>query len=84
MSSLLVGRGGAAFATASAMLSKVGVLDVCIAWVAIAVRVWAWSSDYRSDDRVGARMVMCMEMSEWRKGKRVVLVRSRSNWRRGA
>jgi hypothetical protein len=60
------------------------VLDVCIVRVAIAVRVLAWSSDYRSDDRVGAPMVMCMEMSEGRKGRGMVLVRGRSSWRQGA
>lgn len=64
MSSLLVGRGGAVLATASAMVSEVGVLGVCIAYVLVVGREWAlavWSSDYRSDeDQVGAPMVVCM------------------------
>lgn len=63
MSSLLVGRGGAVLATASAMVSEVGVLGVCIACRG-GRRVWAlvvWSSDYRSDDdQVGALVVVCM------------------------
>lgn len=65
MSSLLVGRGGAVLATASAMVSEVGVLGVCISYVVAVGRVWAlaiWSSDYRSDeDQVGAPVVVCME-----------------------
>ena len=64
MSSLLVGRGGAVLATASAMVSEVGVLGMCIACVAVVRRVRAlavWSSDYRSDnDQVGAPVVMCI------------------------
>lgn len=66
MSSLLVGRGGAVLATASAMVSDVGVLGLCISCVVVVGRVWAlavWSSDYRSgdDDQVGAPVGMCME-----------------------
>jgi hypothetical protein len=41
MSSLLVGRGGAVLATASAMVNEVGVLVVCIACVAVVRSVWA-------------------------------------------
>jgi hypothetical protein len=67
MSSLLVGRGGADLATASAMVIEVGVLGVCIVCVAVVRRVQALavrSSDYRSDDdRVGTLVVMCMD---WR------------------
>jgi len=52
-------------ATASAMVSEVGVLGVCIAYVLVVGREWAlavWSSDYRSDeDQVGAPVVMRME-----------------------
>lgn len=71
MSSLLVGRGGAVLATASAMVSEVGVLGVCMAYVVVVVgRVWAlavWSSDYRSDeDQVGAPVVVCMERRVWK------------------
>ena len=64
ISSLLVGRGGAVLATASAMVSEFGVLGVFISCVAVVRRVCAltiWSSDYRSDDQVGAPVVMCME-----------------------
>jgi hypothetical protein len=67
MSSLLVGRGGAVLATASAMMSEVGVLGVCVVCVVVVRRVQALavsSSDYRSDDdQVGALVVMCMD---WR------------------
>ena len=52
-------------ATASAMVSEVVVLGVCIAYVLVVGREWAlavWSSDYRSDeDQVGAPVVMRME-----------------------
>ena len=61
MSSLLVGRGGAVLATASAMVFEVGGLVVCIACVAAVARgsgLVVRSSDYRSDDQVGALVVM--------------------------
>lgn len=84
MSSLLVGRGGAVLATASAMVSQVGVLGVCvcvcIAYVVVVGRVWAltvWSSDCRSDEgQVGAPVVVCMERRVWRerRGWRSVLL----------
>ena len=67
ISSLLVGRGGAVLATASAMVGEFGVLGVFISCVAVVRRVQAlavWSSDYRSDDdQVGALVVRCMD---WR------------------
>jgi len=86
MSSLLVGRGGAVLATASAMVSEVGVLglSVCIACVAV-VRVQAlavWSSDYRSDDdQVGAPVVVCIVWTGGRKGaQKVVVVGGGGRW----
>jgi hypothetical protein len=57
MSSLLVGKGGAVLATASAIVNEVGVLGFCALGVATVLRLWDLvirSSDYRSDDRVGA------------------------------
>jgi hypothetical protein len=75
MSSLLVGRGGAVLATASAMVSEVGVLGVCVACVAEVVGVSALvvrRNDYRSDDQAGALVVICMDRSVGREGGRLL------------
>ena len=65
MSSLLVGRGGAVLATASAMVSEVKVLGVCVECIAVVWRVSTlavWRSGYGSDeDQVGAPVVMYMD-----------------------
>lgn len=62
-------------ATASAMVSEVGVLSVCISCVVVARRVLAlavWSSDYRSDDQVGAPVVMWYGLAGMKGAQKVV------------